>query len=150
MKVLLTGHDGYIGAVATGVLTSAGHEVVGLDTGYFRDCTFGEQGTAIESLRMDVRDVTEKDLAGFDAVVHLAALSNDPLGELNAELTYDINYRASVRLAEMAKRAGAQRFLFSYRLRRTRRGTQSSPSSAQRRRRPLGIGTWRMARASDR
>lgn len=113
MKVLLTGHDGYIGAVATGVLTSAGHEVVGLDTGYFRDCTFGEQGTAIESLHVDVRDVAEKDLVGFDAVVHLAALSNDPLGELNAELTYDINYRASVRLAEMAKRAGAQRFLFS-------------------------------------
>lgn len=113
MKVLVTGHEGYIGPVATHVLLDAGHEVVGLDTGYFHECEFGGIGTPIPSMRKDVRDVTEEDLQGFDAVVHLAALSNDPLGELNPELTYDINFRASVRLAGLAKRAGVTRFAFS-------------------------------------
>jgi nucleoside-diphosphate-sugar epimerase len=113
MRVLLTGHDGYIGAVAADVLHAAGHDVVGLDTGYYADCRFGEPRAPIERLCIDVRDVTEHDLAGMDAVIHLAALSNDPLGELNADLTYEINYRASVRLATVAKQAGVKRFLFS-------------------------------------
>jgi nucleoside-diphosphate-sugar epimerase len=113
MKVLVTGHDGYIGAVATQVLRSEGHDVRGLDTGYFRDGVFGDGTSVIQGVRADVRDVTEHDLEGYDAVVHLAALSNDPLGEIDPELTYEINYRASVRLATLAKRAGVRRFLFS-------------------------------------
>ena len=113
MRILLTGHKGYIGAVTGPVLHSADHEVVGLDTDLFTGCDFGEAEPAIPEIRRDLRDLTEADLEGFDAVVHLAALSNDPLGNLDAELTYDINYRASVRLAGLAKRAGAQRFVFA-------------------------------------
>jgi nucleoside-diphosphate-sugar epimerase len=113
MRILLTGHKGYIGAVAGPLLLSAGHAVVGLDTDLFEGCDFGEAVPDIPEIRKDVRDLTKADLAGFDAVVHLAALSNDPLGNLDAELTYDINHRASIRLAELAKEAGARRFVFS-------------------------------------
>jgi nucleoside-diphosphate-sugar epimerase len=113
MRILLTGHKGYIGAVARHVLHSAGHEVVGLDTDLFSGCDFGEVGPEIPEVRKDIRNLTKSDLTGFDAVVHLAALSNDPLGNLDPELTYDINHRASVRLAELAKQAGAKRFVFS-------------------------------------
>jgi len=113
MKVLLTGHRGYIGAVASQMLTAAGHHVVGLDTGLFVGCDFGAPAPAIAEIRKDIRDVTVSDLDGFEAVVHLAALSNDPLGDLNANLTYDINHKASVRLAELAKSAGVKRFVFS-------------------------------------
>ena len=112
MKILLTGHKGYIGAVAGPILRAAGHEVIGLDTDLFEGCDFGEVPKFPE-IAKDVRDVTRADLDGFDAVVHLAALSNDPLGNLNGDLTYDINYRASVRLAELAKQAGVRRFVFS-------------------------------------
>ncbi len=113
MKVLLTGHTGYIGGVAAPILQAAGHDVVGLDSGLFDDCVFGRPPRTIAELRKDLRDLTAADLAGFDAIVHLAALSNDPLGNLNAELTYDINYRSSVRLAELGKQAGVRRFIFS-------------------------------------
>jgi nucleoside-diphosphate-sugar epimerase len=113
MKILLTGHKGYIGAVAGPILLSAGHAVVGLDTDLFAGCDFGEPAPEIPEIRKDVRDLTRADLKGFDAVVHLAALSNDPLGNLDSDLTYDINHRASVRLAELAKEAGARRFVFS-------------------------------------
>ena len=113
MRILLTGHKGYIGAVAGPMLLSAGHAVVGLDTDLFAGCDFGETAGEIPEIRKDVRDLTKADLKGFDAVVHLAALSNDPLGNLDADLTYDINHRASVRLAELAKEAGAKRFVFS-------------------------------------
>jgi nucleoside-diphosphate-sugar epimerase len=113
MRVLLTGHKGYIGAVAGPVLRSAGHEVVGLDTDLFAGCEFGDPHPEVEEVRKDIRDLTRKDLEGFDAVVHLAALSNDPLGNLNAGLTYDINHKASVRLAELARAAGVKRFVFS-------------------------------------
>src|SRR4051812_13353915 len=98
------------------LLQGAGHDVVGLDTDLFEGCDFGPGGTAertVPALRMDVRDVQVADLKGFDAIVHLAALSNDPLGNLNADLTYDINHHASVRLARLAKEAGVGRFLFS-------------------------------------
>jgi nucleoside-diphosphate-sugar epimerase len=113
MKILLTGHKGYIGAVAGPILLSAGHAVVGLDTDLFAGCDFRAPAAELPEIRKDVRDLTKADLEGFDAVVHLAALSNDPLGNLDAELTYDINHRASVRLAELAKEAGVQRFVFS-------------------------------------
>jgi len=113
MRILLTGHKGYIGAVTVPILASADHEVVGLDSDLFDGCEFGEPAPEIPEIRKDIRDLGKEDLDGFDAVVHLAALSNDPLGDLDAELTYDINHRASVRLAEFAKAAGVKRFVFS-------------------------------------
>jgi nucleoside-diphosphate-sugar epimerase len=113
MKVLLTGHKGYIGAVAGSMLRAAGHEVVGLDTDLFSGCDFGQAPPHIPEIRRDLRDLTIADLHGFDAVVHLAALSNDPLGNLDSSVTYDINHKASVRLAELARKAGVSRFVFS-------------------------------------
>jgi nucleoside-diphosphate-sugar epimerase len=113
MRILLTGHQGYIGAVARQMLLSTGHEVVGLDTNLFDGCDFGTPAVEIPEIRKDIRNVTKADLAGFDAVVHLAALSNDPLGNLDADLTYNINHRASVRLADVSKQAGVKRFVFS-------------------------------------
>jgi nucleoside-diphosphate-sugar epimerase len=113
MRVLVTGHEGYIGTVLVERLREAGHEAVGLDTGYFADCVLGPAPQPIPTLRLDLRDVTSEPLAGFDAVMHLAALCNDPLGNLNPDLTYEVNHRSSVRLAAAAKAAGVQRFLFS-------------------------------------
>ncbi len=113
MKVLLTGHKGYIGAVAAPLLQEAGHEVVGLDTDLFSGCDFGNPNPEIPELRRDLRDLSQSDFEGFEAVVHLGALSNDPLGNLDPKLTYDINHRASVRLAELVKAAGVSRFVFS-------------------------------------
>ena len=113
MRVLVTGHMGYIGAVLVPMLIDEGFDVVGLDSGLFERCTFGDEPVSIPEIRRDIRDVEPQDVEGFDAIVHLAALSNDPLGNLDRELTYDINHRASIRLAEMAKRAGCSRFLFS-------------------------------------
>ncbi|MBV9174040.1 MAG: NAD(P)-dependent oxidoreductase [Chloroflexi bacterium] len=112
MKVLLTGHKGYIGSVLAPLLKDDGHEVVGLDSGLFDGCDFTSP-EEIPSLRLDLRDVEADHLSGFDAVLHLAALSNDPLGDLDPHLTYDVNYRASVRLAALAKQAGVKRFIFS-------------------------------------
>ncbi len=88
MRILLTGHKGYIGAVAGPMLRSAGHEVVGLDADLFAGCDFGDATQEIPEVRKDLRDLTKADLEGFDAVVHLAALSNDPLGNLDSALTY--------------------------------------------------------------
>ena len=113
MKILLTGHKGYIGAVAALMLRSAGYDVHGLDADLFEGCDFGHATPEIPELFKDIRDIAVKDLEGFDAVVHLAALSNDPLGNLDAGLTYEINHTASVRLAELAKTAGVGRFVFS-------------------------------------
>jgi nucleoside-diphosphate-sugar epimerase len=113
MRVLVTGHKGYIGAVLVPMLRAEGYDVVGLDSDLYRACTFGEGMQEIPWLEKDVRDVGPEDLRGVDAVIHLAALSNDPLGNLDPELTFDINWRASVRLAELAKAAGVSRFLFS-------------------------------------
>lgn len=115
MKILLTGHDGYIGTVMAPHLLEAGHEVHGLDTGFYEGCAFGDGSREpdLPARRMDVRAVRREHLEGFDAVVHLAALSNDPLGDLNAQVTYEVNHRASVRLAELAREAGVERFLFA-------------------------------------
>lgn len=113
MRVLLTGHDGYIGVVLAPMLQRAGHEVTGLDSGLFEGCTFGAPGPAVAAVRKDVRDVTVEELAKFDAILHLAGISNDPLGDLNPEVTLEINHRATARLARLAKRAGIKRFVFS-------------------------------------
>jgi nucleoside-diphosphate-sugar epimerase len=113
MRILITGHKGYIGSVMTPYLKAEGHDVVGLDTEYFGECTFGSDGDKTPSLRKDVRDVTAQDLKGFDAVVHLAALANDPLGDLNPNWTFQINHEATVKLARVAKEAGVRRFVFS-------------------------------------
>jgi nucleoside-diphosphate-sugar epimerase len=115
MRILVTGHLGYIGTILTPMLLGRGHDVVGFDSDLYERCTFGpESGIArVPTIRKDIRDAELMDLAGFDAVIHLAGLSNDPLGDLNPDLTYDINHRASVRLAELARRAGVERFLFS-------------------------------------
>jgi len=114
MKILLTGHKGYIGSVAGPLLQAAGHNVIGLDSDLFAGCNFGPAAAEIPGIRKDVRDLVREDLKSFDAVVHLAALSNDPLGNLDPQLTYDINHLASVRLAELSKAVGVRRFvLFS-------------------------------------
>lgn len=115
MKVLLSGHLGYIGTVMTPMLLKAGHQVVGLDSDLYRRCTFAEGGQIadVPAIAKDMRDVSAGDVEGFDAVIHLAALSNDPLSDLNADLTFAINHRASVRLAQLAKAAGVPRFLFA-------------------------------------
>jgi len=113
MKVLVTGHRGYIGVEMVPELRAAGHEVVGLDTGLYDESDFMSPPDDVPSLTVDLRDVAPSHVEGFDAVVHLAALSNDPLGDINPNITYDINLHASVGLAKAAKAAGVQRFLFS-------------------------------------
>lgn len=113
MRVLVTGHRGYVGAVLTPLLSEAGHEVVGLDSDLFEGCDFRACPAPAVELRKDVREVTAADLEGVKAVIHLAGLSNDPLGDLDPDLTWEINERASVRLAELARDAGVARFLFS-------------------------------------
>ena len=113
MKVLVTGHHGYIGSVVAPQLAEAGHDVVGLDAFLYRGCDFGPEVQRVEERQGDVRDVTAADLAGFDAVVHLAALSNDPLGDLNPAWTYDVNLDGTLHLARVAKDAGVARFVFS-------------------------------------
>ena len=101
MRVLVTGHNGYIGSVMVPMLQAAGHTVTGFDTYFYGDCTFGRNTPEIPSLKKDVRNAQLEDLVGFDAIIHLAALSNDPLGNLDSDLTDEINNRASVRLAKL-------------------------------------------------
>lgn len=115
MRVLVTGHNGYVGTVMIPMLVQAGHDVVGMDTNLYQEATFGEELPSQEILEIekDIRDIEAADLDGFDAIIHLAGLSNDPLGDLNPELTYEINHQASLRLAERAKEVGVQRFIFS-------------------------------------
>jgi nucleoside-diphosphate-sugar epimerase len=111
--ILLTGHKGYLGSIMAPHLLSAGYDVVGLDTGYFNECTLVPDAAEIPEIRKDIRDVTAEDLKGFYSVVHLAALSNDPIGNLDEGWTTDINHDATVRLAELARDSGVRRFLFS-------------------------------------
>lgn len=113
MRVLVTGHDGYVGRVLASVIREAGHDVGGIDTRLFAGCSLGREPEAIPGRHIDVRDVGVDDLRGFDAVVHLAAISNDPMGNLDPDRTYDVNHVASVRLARLAKRAGVERFVFA-------------------------------------
>ena len=115
MRVLITGHNGYVGSVMVPLVLAAGHEVVGLDVNLYEGSTYGPNTPPlpIRQIEKDIRDIDARDLEGIDAIIHLAALSNDPLGDLNPELTYDINHRASVRMAQLAKRVGVQRFIFS-------------------------------------
>lgn len=113
MKVLVTGHKGYIGTVLVPMLLQRGHDVHGLDSDLFRYCTYGTLPIDIPEIIKDIREININDVEGYDAIIHLAGLSNDPLGNLNPELTFDINYRASVHLATLAKNAGVSRFLFS-------------------------------------
>lgn len=115
MKVLVTGHRGYIGSVMVPMLLKVGHEVHGYDSEFYHRCTYlpGGQLPRVPGVCKDVRDITQADLEGFEAVIHLAALSNDPLSNLNPEITYEINYRGSVRTAVAAKKAGVKRFLFA-------------------------------------
>jgi len=118
MRVLITGNKGYIGAVMAPMLQKEGFQVHGLDSDYYEGCLFGKRPSDADMLgipfvKKDIRDVTTDDLRGIDAIVHLAALSNDPLGNLDPNMTYEINYRASVRLAKMAKKVGVQRYVFS-------------------------------------
>ncbi len=110
---MVTGHDGYIGTVLVPMLIEGGHHVVGLDSGLFRSCGFGPEPPAVEELLIDIRDVEPRHFEGIDVVMHLAGLSNDPSGDLNPEATDDINHRATIRVAEAAKAAGVERFLFS-------------------------------------
>ncbi len=118
MKVLVTGNNGYIGTVMVPMLQEAGFEVSGLDSDLFSSCVFGNPSVTgaisqIPYLRKDIRDVEQSDLEGYDAVVHLCALSNDPLGNLNEKMTYEINHEGSVRLAKLAKAAHVERFVLS-------------------------------------
>ena len=115
MRVLVTGHNGYVGTIMMPMLMEAGHDVVGLDTNLYQGSSFGQEIPRgdFREINKDVRDVDTSDVEGFDAVIHLAGLSNDPLGDLNPDLTYEINYLASVRLAEKAKVVGVKRFIFS-------------------------------------
>ena len=112
MRVLVTGHLGYIGPVVVRALKAADHDVVGLDSGLFRECAL-ESSAEVPWIERDLRDVTPDDLAGFEAIIHLAGLSNDPLGFLQPALTHDVNGAATVRLAQMAREAGVSRFLNS-------------------------------------
>ena len=113
MRILITGHKGYIGTVMVPMLLGAGHDLVGLDSDLFEECTFDPTIHDVPEFRLDLRDAQARHLEGFDAVIHLAALSNDPLSDLKPEITYDINHAASVRLAKLAKAAGVPRFLYS-------------------------------------
>ena len=112
-RILITGHQGYIGGVLVPLLMDAGYDVTGVDNGLFEECQIMPSASLTAELRKDIRDVTVQDLEGFYAVIHLAALSNDPIGNLNIDWTADINFKASVRLARMAREAGVERFLFS-------------------------------------
>jgi len=112
-RVLITGHNGYIGSVMVPHFQQAGLEVIGLDTGYFDECTLMPHQYELPAIRKDIRNLVPNDLKGCDAIVHLAALSNDPIGNLVAGWTEEINCRASIQLAELAKDAGIKRYLFS-------------------------------------
>src|SRR5688572_22902781 len=113
MKVLITGHRGYIGSVMVPMVLAAGHEVLGLDSDLYRNSTYGDGLPRVPEILKDIRDIEKSDLNGVEGIIHLAGLSNDMLGDLNPALTYEINHAASVRLAEMAKELGIKRYVFA-------------------------------------
>lgn len=113
MKILVTGHQGYIGSLLVPLLTGLGHQVLGLDSNLYESSLFGTTPAPVPSIRKDIREATVEDVSGCEAVIHLAGLSNDPLGDLDPELTLEINYLAAARLADLAKQAGVRRFLFA-------------------------------------
>ena len=114
MKVLVTGNNGYIGSMLTRILVEKGHQVTGLDINYYAGCEFHKvQYPPIKQINKDVREVSKGDLENIDAVIHLAALSNDPLGDFDAKLTDEINYRATVRIANLARESGIRRFIYA-------------------------------------
>jgi nucleoside-diphosphate-sugar epimerase len=113
MRILVTGHKGYIGSVLTPMLVERGFDVVGLDAGLYDGCSFVPDATRVAEMARDIRDIDTDDLLGFDAIIHLAALSNDPLGNLSRDLTEQINFAATARLGALARDAGVRRFLFS-------------------------------------
>ncbi len=112
-KILLTGHRGYVGVILTKLLLDKGYDVVGLDTNYYEGCQFVDFIRPKEEIKKDIRDITVDDLAGIGSVIHLAGLSNDPLGALNPKLTDDINFKATVKLATLAKNLGIRRFIYA-------------------------------------
>ena len=113
MKVMVTGERGYIGAVLMPILKEKGYEVVGYDSGYFSENLLEQFDEDYLKITKDIRDITREDLKGVNAIIHLAGLSNDPLGEFSPGLTEDINYNGTVRLAEMAKDVGVSRFVYA-------------------------------------
>ena len=113
MRVLVTGSHGFIGTILVPMLMKEGHDVVGFDSDLYRFCTYGEDLVDVEHIKKDIRDVEKSDINGFDAIIHLAGLSNDMLGDLNPKLTFEINHAASVKLAKLAKDAGVSRYIFS-------------------------------------
>lgn len=113
MRILVTGNEGYIGSILVPMLQADGHRITGLDTGLFRECAIGPVARPEQTVRIDIRDVERRHVQGHDAVIHLAGLANDPLGDLDPPLTYAINHEAAVRLAEIAKQCGVNRFLYA-------------------------------------
>jgi nucleoside-diphosphate-sugar epimerase len=113
MRILVTGNKGYIGTILVALLQKNGYDVEGLDVDLYKKCTFGDSMVKVPTINKDIRDVNSDDLKGFNVIMHLAALSNDPLGNLNPDLTYEINHHGTIHLAEQAKKAGASRFIFS-------------------------------------
>lgn len=113
MKVFVTGHLGYVGNVLTEMLVQENIEVIGCDIGYYPQEFLDKKSLKITSLNKDIRDITKEDMKDCFAVLHLAALSNDPLGEINSSLTHDINYLSTIKLAKLAKEASVERFIFS-------------------------------------
>ena len=114
MRVLITGTEGYIGCLLAPIVAGAGHQVVGLDTGYFRDARLeSDAPVSFRTIEKDLRHLSRADLEGFDAVIHLAGLSNDALGQISRDVTYDVNHHATTRLAKLAKDAGVERFIYS-------------------------------------
>ena len=113
MRIMVTGHKGYIGVVLVPMLLERGYDVVGYDSDLFRRCNYTAAPVEVPEIIKDIREISAEDLEGVDAVMHLAALSNDPLGNLNPGLTEDINFKASYRVAELCKERGVERFIFS-------------------------------------
>ena len=137
MKVLVTGHHGYLGSILVATLLEAGHEVTGLDAFLYEGCDLYADGAVVPALRADVRDIGREQLEGFDAIVHLAALSNDPIGDLDPALTRAINFEATVAIAKAAREAGVGRFIFASSCSMYGAGADGTPVDETSRQQPL-------------